>query len=697
MLINQEIRKIPFFRLVIPFIIGILLQLFFNFNETFLESSLFLSFLILIVYWFISDKNPNYHQRWIFGFITFFVLLFFAAFITSTKTKINKQIIDSELFIGIINEEPKETDKSIKLTVKTKSFLKDSVWNTDISTVLIYLKKDSLSKSLNYGDEILFENSLKEIQNSGNPDEFDYKTYLARKQIYFQSFLNNNQWKLLDKNKGNIVFEIAYYSRNKLLEIYKKNNISGDEFAILAALTLGVKDYLSDDIVESYSISGAMHILAVSGLHVGIIYIVLNNLLFFLRKKKSQIIIQSAIFIIVIWIFALITGLSPSVTRAATMLTFIIVGKASNRKPSTYNSLAISAFLILAVNPLSITYVGFQLSYLAVIAIVFFQPKIYNLLEINNTLLDKIWQLTSVSIAAQIGTAAISIYYFHQFPVYFLLTNIIAIPAAFIIILMAISLLIFNFIPFISSIIALILTYTIKLLNFLTSSIENLPYSSITDISINNIELILFYIAIAYIIVFFLNKEKKYFIISLTFVIFSLLFYNYRYFNQLSQNKFIVFNVSGKSAIGIINNQKLNLFADSSFASNDKNLKYLTGNLIANNFIKSVNLSFYNNKLNDSLLQNKCFIESKNLRIAVLDNSAFKNLIAEKRLKLDYIIISKGFGMNINELVNLFEFKQIILDSSLPNWQEKTILQDCAYEKINVYSTKEKGAFDVNF
>jgi len=694
MQINQEIRKIPFFRLIIPFIIGILLQLTFNFDKEILLYSFFAFTVILISYSIITDKNPNYHRRWIFGFLMSVTLFFLSATITSSKTEINNDIINSERFIGVINEAPKETAKSVKLIVKTNSFFKDSIWKSNTSNIIIYLKKDSLSKSLTYGDKILFKNNLKEIQNSGNPNEFDYKKYLSRKQIYFQAFLKNNQWKLLEHNKGKIVFRLAYMARNKLLEVYKENNIAGDEFAILAALTLGVKDYLSDDIVDSYSISGAMHILAVSGLHVGIIYIVLSNLLFFLRRKKSLILIQSVIFIVIIWLFALITGLSPSVTRASTMLSFIIIGKASERQPSTYNSLAISSFILLTINPLAITYVGFQLSYLAVIAIVFFQPKIYRLFEINNRIINKIWQLTSVSIAAQIGTAAISIYYFHQFPVYFLLTNIIAIPAAFIILLLAIFLLMFNFIPFIPSIIAIVLTYTIKTLNFSTSLIENLNFSSITDISLSSIEVILFYIAISLFLIYFIIKKNKIIILALTLIFLSLLVHNYRYFTQSNTNKFIVFNLSGKSAIAILKHQECEIYADSLLTANAKNLEYLSGNLIANNFIKKLSIKSLQaqNKVNKQEV-----ILTDDLRIAVLNNSSLKDFSTNKKLKLDYIVISKGFNVNIGNLNDLFEFKKVILDSSVPKWHEESILRDCIFEKIDVFNTKTDGAFVVEF
>ncbi|NJO90405.1 MAG: ComEC/Rec2 family competence protein, partial [Chloroflexia bacterium] len=247
---------------------------------------------------------------------------------------------------------------------------------------------------------------------------------------------------------------MAYDLRSSILSVYQSSGIQGDEFAILAALTLGVKDYLSDEIVEAYSDSGAMHVLAVSGLHVGILMAMLNMIFSFFWKRKKLLVLKSIIILVFLWLFALITGLAPSVTRSALMFSFFILSKNSGKRPSSYNSLAAAAFIILLFNPNALFHVGFQLSFLAVISILLFQQKLYRTIDIKNKYLDYFWQLTTVSLAAQIGTTPISIFYFHQFPIYALLTNIIVIPAAAIILNAVILLLIANFYAPLAKIIA---------------------------------------------------------------------------------------------------------------------------------------------------------------------------------------------------------------------------------------------------
>ena len=173
-----------------------------------------------------------------------------------------------------------------------------------------------------------------------------------------------------------------------------------------------------------------MHVLAVSGLHVGIIFFILNFLLTPLNRNKRLLKIKLFLLVGALWFYAFLTGLSPSVMRSCTMFSFIVVGENLNKRTNIYNTLAASAFLLMLINPLIIFGAGFQLSYIAVISIVFFQPRLAALVAVKNRILKYVWDLFTVSVAVQIGTAPISIFYFHQFPVYFWLSNFIVIPGA---------------------------------------------------------------------------------------------------------------------------------------------------------------------------------------------------------------------------------------------------------------------------
>ncbi|MCF6241662.1 MAG: ComEC family competence protein [Bacteroidales bacterium] len=692
MKIIHEIRKTPFFRLIIPFIAGILYRIYFPY---FINNAFYCLIIILSVtgiYKYFEDKSPNYHRRWISGILIFIALYFTGFVISNVHLQTNNQFAEYDLFTGKIIEIPKETEKSIKAILEINAIKTDSSWQNTKQKVITYFPKDSISKKLKYGDLLIINTRFRKVQNRGNPYEFDYVQYLASKNIHYQSYIKAGKWKRIAQNQGNYIYSLAYSVRNKLLIIYKEKGISGDEFSVLAALTLGVKDFLSDDITQAYSSSGAMHILAVSGLHVGIIYLIVNSLLFFMDKKRLLRILKSCLLISFIWFFAFITGLSPSVRRASLMLTLIIIGQVSVRHPSIYNSIAASAFLILLVNPLIILQVGFQLSYAAVIAIVYFQPKLYRIFEIKNWFIDKIWALTSVSIAAQIGTFPISIYYFHKFPVYFFLSNLIVIPAAYLIISLAIALLLFHSIGFLSDFFAFILKQVLFSLNYSTKMIESLPFSSINHISFSLFENIVLYLLVVVWIIYFINYKRKFAIFS-SHVLLLIFFCSrtYRKIEAFKQNELLVFNSGNTPLLAIKQNKNLFLFADSNFIGS-KNYQYLLNNYLTQRFIDEIYL------MNDSLNFQKIFLKANflkynNLRILVINNNHFTDKINTRKLKVNLLIISKGFNANIQQIIDLFEFDEIILDAGLARWRENAIMRDCAAMNIAPFNVREQGAY----
>ncbi|PLX15260.1 MAG: hypothetical protein C0597_09055, partial [Marinilabiliales bacterium] len=442
---ERFLHQTPFFRLVVPLMLGILFQIKFRlpsqYNPYILIGLLIISFLFLFL-----KLTASYNLNKIWGIVISLYLFFLGLELASLKQQKEYSFSDDKhTFIATLIEQPEEKEKSVKTILKL-DLIKDSAqWTQNSSIVLCYLEKDSLSLQMNMGDEMLASAYINEPVHTGNPYAFNYKKYLSYKEIYNQCYIQSGYYQVLTYNKGSKVKLISNRLRQRLLNIYYANQIHGDEFAVLSALTLGYKSELTPEIKESFSTSGAMHILAVSGLHVGIIYIILCKLLFFLQRIKYGKYLQSAIIILMLFFYAFITGLSASVFRATIMFTFISIGKIFTRQVNIYNSIAASAFLLLLMNPYAIMNVGFQLSFAAVLSIVFFQPRLYSLLTINNTLVDYFWQLVSVSIAAQIGTFPITMFYFGQFPVYFMLTNIIVIPAVTIIIYGAFILFILSF------------------------------------------------------------------------------------------------------------------------------------------------------------------------------------------------------------------------------------------------------------
>ena len=305
-----------------------------------------------------------------------------------------------------------------------------------------------------------------------------------------------------------------------------------------------------------YSSSGAMHVLAVSGLHVGIIYLLLNSLFLFFEKFKYGKYLKAVFLILSLWAYALLTGLSPSVLRAATMFSFIIIGSALKRQTNIYNTLAASAFVLLLYNPYILLQVGFQLSYAAVLGIVYLQPKLYKLIYTKHWLLDKIWAITTVSIAAQLATFPLDIYYFHQFPNYFLLSNLFVIPLATFIIGGGVLLFVTSVIPFFPGSLAWVVNKILMLLNFSVQWVENLPYSLSLGISITVLETIIVYTIIILFFSSIIKWKPRLLQLSLALVIFFMILQIKEQYRTGKQQYFIVYDVPKERAIDFVDGNK---------------------------------------------------------------------------------------------------------------------------------------------
>ena len=322
---------------------------------------------------------------------------------------------------------------------------------------------------------------------------------MMQKGISHQLYLSTGDYKIIRNQPQNPLMDYAHRARQFFKGAIERNLHEKTSKDIAFALLLGIKDDMDKDLKTAYSTAGAMHVLAVSGLHVGIIQLLLSWALGFLKKRRSGRILFLFTSLSFLWSYAFITGLSPSVIRAVTMFSIILIGQQAVRHHNVYNSLAVSAFLMLLYQPMMIRDVGFQLSYIAVLGIVYLQPKIYWLFQPGNILLEKAWSITSVSIAAQIATAPISLYYFHQFPTYFLVSNLLVIPASFAILLNGLLLLLMSLISeWLSHLLGTILEGLISLLNHCILWINELPASVIDRIWLDPTQVILLYVIIIF-------------------------------------------------------------------------------------------------------------------------------------------------------------------------------------------------------
>ncbi|TDG35777.1 ComEC/Rec2 family competence protein [Pedobacter changchengzhani] len=374
---------------------------------------------------------------------------------------------------------------------------------------------------------------------------------MANQNIYEQAFINQKSVYKTNRSGGNPILKLALNLREKQIAKYRRLIKNDEAFAVASTLILGYRADLSKEILTAYSKTGTIHALSVSGAHVGIIYLVLNFLLVFLNRKRSLQLLKFVIICTLVWGYALITGLSPSVVRAAIMITIFMVATTFSKNKNGYNILAFSAFCQLLYNPFLIWNVGFQLSYIAVFGLIYLQPIIYKSIYIKNKWLDKLWNFIALSLAAQIVTFPLSIYYFHQFPVYFLLGNLfIMIPLVFMMYLgIAVLIPIFEFL-------SPIFEWIISCTNDVLRWISNLPASTFSSIWLTMPQFILLSLALGFIIFALERRQKKMlFIAGGLFMIYQILVVQ-ESINLSQQKKIIFYSLRKNYAVAFISGNK---------------------------------------------------------------------------------------------------------------------------------------------
>ncbi|MTB52492.1 ComEC/Rec2 family competence protein [Lewinella sp. W8] len=321
--------------------------------------------------------------------------------------------------------------RNLRLTVGLQHHFADSAGSTPVlGRMLLYVPPDERSNGLKPGDGIVFRGEIAPLRGPLNPGVFDLRNYWKRQRVYHQAFLrDSSQYQIIVATESSWHQRFASW-REAWFDTFR-THLTGDELAVATALVLGKRDLLTDDIRSAYADTGAMHVLAVSGLHVGIVYLLLLSVLGWLRRWRWGRFVLAGLSILGIWAFAAVTGWSPSVQRAAIMFSAIVLGGLSHRKMDVFNSLALAAILMLLVDPQQLFAVGFQLSFSALVGIVLFTRSVEKWFFLPWKLLRKGWSAVSASVGAQLGTLPLALHYFQQFPLYFMLSGTVVVITAY--------------------------------------------------------------------------------------------------------------------------------------------------------------------------------------------------------------------------------------------------------------------------
>ena len=537
--------------------------------------------------------------------------------------------------------------------------------------------KDSLKERFKVGDQIVLTQKFDTIQDPLNPYQFNYKNYLKKQQIHHQISINNNKYLYLKNNRKSFK-RWAFTIREQVNKSLIENGFKGEELAIINALLLGQRQDISEEVMQNFQKAGAVHILAVSGLHIGIIMLLLNFLLKPLEILKKGSEIKLVFVVLFLWFFAFVAGLSPSVVRAVTMFTAVAIALTSKNTINTYKTLIISIFILLLINPYYLFEVGFQMSYLAVFFIVWLQPLLYKIWKPKLKLVDYSWQLLTVSTAAQLGVLPLSLYYFHQFPGLFFMSNLIIIPFLGMILGVGILIILLASLKILPPFLALFYEKIIFLLNQTVGWIAQQESFLFQNISFSIISLVFTYLFIVSFFKWFEIKKPNYLIITLFALILLQTNILIEIYKSSAIDEFIILNKGRQSVLIQRTGQQvsidhthenLDLNEDSSIKS------YLIG---SNTDILSA----------ENKLKNVYALGKK--KILVVDSLGVYLI---KKNKPDMILLTSSPKINLDRLITEVDPKIIIADAS--NYKSYVSLwqKTCKNNNIKFHYTVKDGAF----
>jgi competence protein ComEC len=681
---------LPFLFITPALIIGILLNDCFKVPENLIIFGSLLLAALLLFYFLPRTAWRFYHQpaSGILLIVCFIFLGYISAHLHWIKDKpeiLSENLNRVECFTAIIDSKPDQTAKSYRYEVIIQKVKIDGAWQILNDKAILYNLDSNI---FTYGDIVLIQGRPGFIEKQKNPHAFDYSLFLNRKGIYLQTFCSKENSILLKESMHSAIRYLPLRIGDVFEDILSQNISVSRELNMARAMVIGRRNEITPEMEYVYEATGTSHILAVSGLHVGIIFLVVSSLFKFSKRKGLKWLYYSVL-LFSIWSFALITGFSPSVRRAALMLSFIIIAEMIRRKSNIYNTLFASAFCTLLFSPNLIFSVSFQFSYMAVLGIVSFYKMIYSLVYVKNRLLDFFWQITVLSISVQIATFAINIYYFHHFPSLFLLTNLFAIPTAIVVVVGSLAVFSTFFFPYIPDFAGLIVEKWVFAYNEIMVFFSQFEITSIENLSLKGIYVMLI-ILLVFILAGFIRIRRLYlfrlFTAILCLLALAVLYDNYQ---MARQQQLVVYSIDNQSYVDVFIG---NTCFTNTLMYGDKDNQVVRYNIQPNRDFHLINEL-------QSLGDLPSAYSDDGNRILVIGNTSIFfineiNRLSAKlnELELDVLVVGKQGIDWLDKNAGSFTYKNLVLDSSVKSWEIADIKAKLP-TNVRIYSVEKDGAF----
>ncbi len=684
-------KQAPFVRIVLPFILGILCYLYFPLIHPSLIVALFIG---LGIAWWGYHRWPDFYKLKYAFLKGIFInsILFVAAYLLcllhqpslSTKWYHHHEKKYSHALVKMVSE-PKPTAKSIGFEIEVIALCDSANYMPTQGKALLYLQQHEHVQTIRQGDVLLIKNTFSDIKKNNNPGGFDYATYCKSKKIVQQAYVTTHDWQHTQKHEEDLNSFFAGVNAYTC-SLLKKALPDSSTHGIAEALLVGYRTDIDDELWQAYSNSGIVHIIAISGMHMAMIYGSVRWLLllipFFKRRKKIAILIA----LLFMWGFACITGLPASVTRAAIMFTFIGWADMQSYQTNSINTLAAAAFCMLCYNPLLLQDVGFQLSYMAVLSLIIFYKPIYHLLYIQTKILDVVWKLMAMTIAAQLLTFPLCMYYFHQFPLLFLFTNLIAVPLTTVILYLEIVLVLLHPLIPIMHLLGKVIAAFILFLNTSVLHLSQWSFAVWSEIQLSMLQMFLLLMMVSLISYWLFYKKTTAMLAGfMTLWIFCLTLLYHRY-EVYHQQKIVVYDISKQRNVELISqNEYYNPDIDSlrRFTKNETftlkpahtyfSVKPMIASWVQHKHVEGIDLFYFQGK-----------------KIIRLAHTRFHTT---SPLLCDLLILSQQCNIDTGWLSQQIHPQQIVLDSSIPFWKLASLKQTLRNTAIPLHIVGEQGAF----
>lgn len=696
----NDFGKYPFVRMLIPLALGIWFGSFFGFSPQF---TYILAVALFVMAGLAVFLLKSIRYNWLFGGIMACYLFMAGQALVQVHEAserhdyFRKYETDAKHYIARVYEYPTERENSIKTVLELEYQFGDSLPSRPVTgKVMAYFRKTDSAFALRYGDLIAVNAPIGEVSPPKNPGEFDYRSHLMRKGITGQCWLKDTDWIDLQTNRSNPLFAFSYRFRDHLLLSLQRCGVKDKEFGVAAAILLGYDDSLADDVRKNYVAAGSMHILCVSGLHVGIIYLLASFLLSFLNRKKWQKLLKNSLLLLLIWLYAFIAGLSPSILRATLMISFVIVGEMIHRKGFAINSIAASAFILLCVNPNNLFEIGFQLSYVAVIGIVVLQRPIYHLIYVKNKVLDKAWEITAVALAAQAATMPFTLFYYHQFTTYFWLSNLFMTPISFFVVMGGMLLLLVSWIPYINIGLGYLVWGVLYVMNQLVSWVESLPFSIVKGLYVSQLEFALLLVVFLLLLLCVTLQRKRLFIAMLSVLLLFFGSVTVRHFVSDSYEGMMFYSLRKHTAVDFIKNGEHVLLADSTLMADESTIDYsLSGFWNMKSLSHSPKVVGLDEDFDSPLLYKRSrFVSFDGKLLAVWNDDWAVSDSLSYRLPLDFVLVTNRQKPDVQSVVNSFDVGILLIDGSVPHYLAEKWTKQAELLQMPYY-TIESGAYEV--